>query len=99
MRITTAKGKFSLGSIVVTAGVADKSRQDEAFNLFVLKSVGRHASGDWGEMTGEDMETNNIALMRRERIFSSYETPGYPKIWIITEADRSSTCVLFPEEY
>ncbi len=94
------KAKFRLGQTVMTAGVNDKVAGNPEFAKFVTESLARHATGDWGDMSREDKAENNLALKEGNlRIFSAYETPGLPKIWIITEADRSVTTILFPEEY
>ena len=61
----------------------------------------RHFSGDWGELHDEDRNSNQRALTTRERLFSSYNVDvGYEtRLWIITEADRSTTTVLLPSDY
>ncbi len=95
-----ANTKFRLGKLMMTAGVNDKVAENPEFAEFVTKSLARHATGDWGNMSKEDKAENNLALKEGNlRIFSAYENPGLPKIWIITEADRSVTTILFPEEY
>ncbi len=91
--------KFHLGQMVMTAGVNDKVAEDSKFAKFVTESLARHATGDWGEMSPEDKTENELSLKADLRLFSAYEKPDLPKIWIITEADRSATTVLFPEEY
>jgi len=92
--------KFPLGTMVMTCGVADKVAEDSGFSQFVFKSLTRHANGDWGDMCQEDKNENELALKAGTlRIFSAYENDGMPKIWIITEADRSATTILFPDEY
>jgi hypothetical protein len=58
----------------------------------------RHLAGDWGDLDAHDRRENERALKTGVRLFSSYDTPA-GKIWIITEADRSSTCILLPSEY
>jgi hypothetical protein len=60
--------------------------------------LARHASGDWGELCAFDRRQNEIALREGYRVLSSYETPA-GRVWIITEADRSVTTILLPEEY
>ncbi len=93
-------GKFPLGQLVVTRGVNDSIADNLEFAKFVTTSLGRHVHGDWGDLGDEDKGENDLALREGNlRIFSAYEKPGLPKIWIITEADRSATTVLFPEEY
>jgi hypothetical protein len=61
--------------------------------------LARHASGDWGEVPPEDIKENGFSLRHGFRILSAYRTSAGEKVWVITEADRSSTCVLLPEEY
>lgn len=93
-------GKFNLGQVVMTRGVNDQIAEDLRFSKFVLDSLRRHASADWGEMDKEDLEANEDALKYGDRLFSAYEPKnGLPKIWIITECDRSVTTILFPDEY
>lgn len=89
--------KFELGRIVMTRGVADWVEQNPPYrNLFPL--LDRHEQGDWGEVDGEDKQTNNEALELGNRVLSAYTLDG-EKIWIITEWDRSVTTILFPSEY
>ena len=91
--------KFRMGKLVYTRGVADKVADDSAFSKFVLAGLQRHLKGDWGNMCADDKAENELALKEGFRLFSAYENEGLPKIWIITEADRSATTVLFPDEY
>lgn len=65
---------------------------------FVLY-LARHTAGDWGEVPPEDACANDEALLVGERLLSAYRLRASTKLWIITEADRSSTCILLPEEY
>ena len=98
--IANIASTFPLGTLAMTRGVNDKVAENEAFAAFVLGSIKRHASGDWGNMCPEDKTENELALKHGDlRLFSAYESPSLPKIWIITEADRSATTVLFPDEY
>jgi hypothetical protein len=60
--------------------------------------LARHATGDWGELCAFDRRQNEIALRDGYRILSSYEISA-GRVWIITEADRSVTTILLPEEY
>ena len=60
--------------------------------------ITRHATGDWGNLCAFDRRQNEIALREGYRVLSSYEVPA-GSIWIITEADRSVTTLLLPEEY
>lgn len=94
--------KFSLGMLCATAGVAERMRQDRDFHAFVWECLSRYREGDWGDMTASDKHANDDAVASGDaRILAAYKRPGHPtqNIWIITEADRSSTTVLFPDEY
>jgi hypothetical protein len=88
--------RFSLGQIVATPGAMEaltESGQDATFFL------DRHVQGDFGEVCEEDRNLNDEAIQEGSRILSAYRTVRGRKLWVITEADRSSTCVLLPDEY
>lgn len=59
----------------------------------------RHVTGDWGEVGAEDAQENELSVVWGFRILSAYRTAKGTRLWVITEADRSSTCILLPEEY
>ena len=87
---------FDLGRVVATPGalaVLEESGGDPHLYL------GRHVSGDWGDLPPADTAVNTLALVTGERILSSYRTSKGTRLWVITEADRSSTCLLLPEDY
>lgn len=86
---------FPLGKIVATPGVL-KLLDRAAVNAAEL--IQRHQSGDWGNVPPEDAEENELSVVNGFRILSSYPV-GDGRIWIITEADRSCTTLLLPEEY
>ncbi len=65
----------------------------------VRDGLGRHSQGDWGNLCDEDRQANNRALVEETRLLSAYKSKAGKKFWIITEADRSSTTVLLPEDY
>lgn len=92
------KPLFPLGQVVMTAGVAALLRTDDYFPRLLDHCLKRHASGDWGNVPKDDKDENDLSVEQGFRILSSYML-GTEKIWIITEADRSSTTVLFPDEY
>lgn len=92
------KPKFPLGKLFFTAGVNNRADEDFSFAEFIVKSVQRHANGDWGDLGDHDTAENELSLIKGFRIFSVYKWKE-EKIWIITEADRASTTVLFPNEY
>ena len=82
----------------MTRGVNDLVAQDEEFARFIYETLKRHAAGDWGDLAEEDKKENEFSLDKNLRLLSAYKR-GNQKIWIITEADRSATTILFPEEY
>ncbi len=61
--------------------------------------VSRHLAGDWGDVSPEDAEENEMAVREGYRVLSSYPLASGARVWIITEADRSATTLLLPEEY
>lgn len=88
--------RFPLGRMVATPGALhalDAAGQD-ALSLLAL-----HQRGDWGTVCGEDAQANEQAILHGERLLSAYVLNTGQKVWVITEADRSSTCVLLPDEY
>jgi hypothetical protein len=91
--IAIARPKFPLGQIVITA-TAQATLDPED----VRQGLSRHARGDWGEVCLEDTRSNADAIKHGHRLMSVY---GHAerRFWIITEADRSVTTVLLPEDY
>lgn len=87
---------FSLGEVVATPGALDLLDRT-ATNARDL--LNRHQQGDWGSVPPEDAEENVFAINNRLRILSSYTLNQSERLWIITEADRSATTLLLPEEY
>jgi hypothetical protein len=71
----------------------------EESNQQASEFLARHQTGDWGNICENDMKENELSLREGFRILSSYKTSNGVKIWVITEADRSSSCLLLPEEY
>ena len=84
---------FDLGDLYTTRQILEFLLTDEIVNLLRL-----HVHGQWGGLDPEDAAANHQGVRDGSRIFSSYYVRGR-KIWVITEADRSSTLVLFPSEY
>ena len=88
--------RFELGVVVATPGALEVLGNLEVSPSELLE---RHASGDWGDVPPEDARENEYALNHGFRVMSSYSLPTGERVWIITEADRSSTCILLPSEY
>lgn len=86
--------KFSLGQTVITSNARARLHPED-----VLLALRRHAGGDWGDVSEEDRLENEFSLPRTLRLFSVYHDRAEEKFWIITEADRSSTAILLPEDY
>ena len=87
---------FSLGQLVATP---DALAEIEASGDSLVGYLNRHVTGDWGDLDEHDRKENDLGLKHDLRILSAYILSSGVRIWIITEADRSSTCVLLPEEY
>ena len=88
--------KFPLGQLVATPGALQAMKEAE---VSFLPYIRRHLEGDWGDVCPEDAGENELSLEQGFRLLSAYRLPGGCKIWIITEADRSATTILLPEEY
>jgi hypothetical protein len=88
--------KFSPGSVVATPGVLEAFRASGDDPLAYLV---RHIAGDWGEVDAEDWRANEQSLLRDFRLLSVYTMSNGTKFWVITEADRSATTFLLPDEY
>lgn len=88
------KPRFPPGVIVSTPGALTRVPPDE-----LLVALTRHLSGDWGELDEHDWQANESALLEGTRLLSAYVASNGERYWIITEADRSVTTSLLPEEY
>jgi hypothetical protein len=89
----TTTQQFALGQLLATPAALEALTSDD-----LLIIIQRHAVGDWGELCEEDIAANQRALLDGSRILSGYTVAG-ERLWVITEADRSATTVLLPEEY
>jgi hypothetical protein len=85
--------RFPLGQVAITANASLRLSTEE-----VMTALSRHASGDWGDLCPEDTLANDQALNDGDRLFSAYGQ-GEERLWVITEADRSITTVLLPDDY
>jgi hypothetical protein len=90
------KPLFRLGQLVGTPG-AIKALQDAEQDP--LELLFRHVTGDWGDLDDEDKKENEFSVEHGFRILSAYELETGVKIWLITEADRSATTFLLPDDY
>ena len=94
MSAKLALAKFRLGHIVSTPNALSQLTQED-----ILTGIQRHQAGDWGDLDSEDKAANDLALANRTRILSAYRAANGTRFWIITEADRSATTLLLPEDY
>ena len=83
-----------LGRIVATPNALS-----QIDNQDILAALQRHQAGDWGDVCNEDRQANDRAVQEGTRLFSVYHSGKKIKFWVITEADRSVTTVLMPEDY
>lgn len=91
------KPLFDLGTIGATSGATEVIHRRHVNLRFLLL---RHITGDWGDLDDEDKARNDHAVRQGTRVLSAYGPEGEPDtLWVITEADRSSTTILLPGEY
>jgi len=88
------ESKFPLGQMVITPNAQATLHPEDVFLSLAL-----HAVGEWGELDDADRQTNERSLKTEGRLFSAYTDRNHIKFWIITEADRSVTTILLPEDY
>ena len=94
---------FELGQVLITPGALDFVEEHDGVD--VVRLLGRHQSGDWGDLDPDDKKANDQAVQSGARIISAYKFgQDDDKIWIITTAvgdddKRESTCILLPEDY
>ena len=94
--IATPVKVFPLGQLVATPGALAAIQQaGQTPSVF----IDRHVHGDWGEVCPDDWRLNDEAIGNGDRLLSAYRTVKGERIWVISEADRSSTCLLLPNEY
>ncbi|HYX28898.1 MAG TPA: hypothetical protein VE863_10035 [Pyrinomonadaceae bacterium] len=94
--VQTSVTRFALGQTYITPGA------EEALMIAgqtAIEFLRRHMSCDFGELSDDDQRENELALKRGFRLLSAYRTAKGQAIWLITEADRSSTTMLLPSEY
>jgi hypothetical protein len=92
--LAIAKPLFQLGNVVITTAAHKQLHPHH-----IARALGRHAKVDWGDLCEEDRKENAYALRKGCRLFSSYHSEGDIAFWIITEADRSVTTILLPNDY
>ena len=91
---TSGSVKGPLGQIVATPAALGAVSQPD-----IVAALRRHAVGDWGEIDAHDRAANDDAMKSGERILSVYRSATGTTFWVLTEADRSATTVLLPDDY
>jgi len=91
---SASAAKFRVGRIVSTSNALNHLTYDD-----ILAGLLRHITGDWGDLDKDDRKENDLSLEKGFRLLSVYHAANGVKFWIITEADRSATTVLLPEDY
>ncbi len=88
--------QFALGQIVMTPGAlaAFVATGERPFPF-----LARHQWRDWGEVSPEDATENDFSVTHGFRVLSAYALRNGTRVWILTEADRSATTILLPDEY
>jgi hypothetical protein len=87
---------FPLGNIYLTIGAREALEESSQLpNEFLAE----HQKGNWGLVCDDDKKENELSIKEGFRILSAYKTSKGEKLWVITEADRSSTTLLLPSEY
>lgn len=85
---------FTLGETVITRNAQESLTPDD-----IREALARHRRGDWGEVPPEDAEENELSLKEGFRLLSAYRSREGTRFWVITEACRSVTTILLPEDY
>ena len=94
--VPTSGPLFPLGRLVATPNALQVL---ETLHIDPLTLLQRHVQGDWGDLDPVDQQANQAALQDGARLFSSYHLTADVRVWVITEADRSVTTLLMPEDY
>ena len=90
----SSAARFPLGFVMESPGVLASIPQDE-----IAQAIERHGRGDWGELCPDDVQENEFSLTHNFSLLSAYVSAAGIHFWVVTEADRSATTVLLPEEY
>lgn len=90
----TEKALFPLGVLMITRAALEALSETD-----IRSALGRHMRGDWGEVDVDDWRANELSVNDCARILSAYRSATNVRFWIITEADRSQTTVLLPDDY
>jgi len=87
--------RFPLGNIVSTPAALSLIN---AHNLSPFHFLTLHQGGQWGIVPPDDARENELALISGGQLLSVYLV-GKERLWVITDADRSITTLLLPDDY
>lgn len=90
--------KFELGGLYQTRGIAAAIEENPQFHIEIIEAYQKYIAGNYGDLCEEDIQANEEAIKYGDRIFAKYKT-SVDDIYIITEADRTATTILFYYEY
>lgn len=86
--------RFKLGRILTTPNALSRLTIED-----ILLGIRQHQAGDWGDVSDEDRQENELSLKEGFRLWSVYHSAAGVKFWIITEADRRASTIQLPEDY
>ncbi|CAG4906483.1 hypothetical protein [Paraburkholderia saeva] len=87
---TRLKPLFRPGRLLVASDALTALR---ANGIPVISVLLRHVAGDWGTVSDEDRQQNDLSISTGLRLISLYRLPDRTRILVITEWDRSSTTI------
>jgi hypothetical protein len=90
--------RFELGELYLTNGISNAKKHDIGFYIEIMTALAYYISGEYGNIPWEDVQANEYAILNGLRVIGCYNT-SKGDIYIITEADRSCTTILFCDEY
>lgn len=87
---TRLKPLFRPGRLLITPVALTALR---ANGIPVISVVLRHIAGDWGIVSDEDRQQNDLSITAGLRLISLYRLPDQTRILVLTEWDRSNTTI------
>lgn len=87
---TRLKPLFHPGRLLVTPIALAALR---ANGIPVISVLLKHVAGDWGIVSDDDRQQNDLSIAAGLRLISLYRLPDQTRILVITEWDRSNTTI------
>ncbi len=85
---------FQIGQIVITLNALNRLPNAE-----VIEALHRHTHGDQGDFAQRADSRKPRTMLDGCRMLSAYRASDGTRFWVITEANRSQTKVLLPEDF